>query len=81
MRAVITRLDVLNSHATVDTEVSILDGATVIWLRKMKAGNVQGSMYSCGFSPPLRASPGNALTAVCGTTGSQIYINAGGRLV
>lgn len=80
-RPLITRLDVLNTHATVDTEVTILDGATVIWRRKMKSANVAGSSFSAAFSPPLRGSPGAAITAVCGTTGSQIYINAGGRQI
>lgn len=74
----ITRLQVINGHATVSTQVQILDGAggTPLWTGWAQAA---GGGVSAKFDPPLRPAAANtAINIVCGTTGSATYFNLQG---
>jgi len=69
-------LQVVNSHASVATEVVVKDGSTVIWRAEFAAlGLVPTNIV---FERPLIGSQNTALNAACVTTGSKTYINAQG---
>lgn len=77
LRNYLTRLDVCNTHASVDTEVVVKDGSTVLWRRMFKALAV-GCLAVTLNTPIRQPTTATALTAAAITTGSATYINAGG---
>lgn len=74
IRNYLTSIDIANTHASVDTEVVVKDGSTVLWRRKFKAGD----KASFHFNTPLKGSANTALNVACITTGSEVYVNAQG---
>jgi len=71
----IRSLQLANASAAVGTEVFIVDGAsTVIWRGYMPTNSQQTIL----FEPLLKSSYASALSVQCGTTASQIYVNAQG---
>lgn len=67
---------IINTHASVDTEVVIKDGSTVIWRREFKALGVGAS--DIVFERPLISSNNTALNVAAVTTGAKVYVNAQG---
>lgn len=78
IRNYITSLQVVNSHAAVNTEVVIRDGSggTVIWRGWARANG--SNMYQVIFPVPLRGSANTLLEAACVTTGTATLIDAQG---
>lgn len=77
LRNYITRVQVINGHATVSTDVQIRDGAsgTVLWRGFAQAA---GGGVSAVFDPPLRGTAATLVEVACGTTGSATYFNLQG---
>lgn len=77
VRNYITSCQVINGHATVNTDVQIRDGAsgTVLW--RGFAQN-SGGGASVRFDPPLRGTANTLVEVACGTTGSATYFNLQG---
>jgi hypothetical protein len=77
VRNYITMAQVINGHASVDTDVQIRDGAagTVLWRGFAKSG---GGGISAKFDPPLRGSANTLVEIACGTTGTATYVNLQG---
>jgi hypothetical protein len=77
IRNYVTRAQIINGHATVDTDVQIRDGAsgTVLWRGFAKAA---GGGVACDFDPPLRGTAATLVEIACGTTGSAVYFNLQG---
>lgn len=75
IRLYVTSLLVTNSHASVSTLVTITDGSAGTTLY---AGNAQaaGGGFAISLPTPLRLTANTALHAVCGTTGSNVYVSA-----
>lgn len=81
---VLQSMQIINTDATVGTEVVVKDGSTVIWRGFAPASIAlvtQPSMVEISFSPPLAGSANTAMNAACITTSSQTYINAQGTVV
>ena len=81
IRNYLTRLDLINTDATVGTEVVVKDGSTVIWRTFAPASTaaVTQPMPMCfTFPTPLKGTAATALNVACITTSSQTYVNAGG---
>ena len=82
MRNYLCALQIINTDATVPTEVVIKDGSTVLWrgfAPHTVAAVTQVSMVSIVFTVAIRQpSTATALTAACITNSSQTYINAQG---
>jgi hypothetical protein len=72
----LTSAQIINTHASVDTEVVIKDGSTVIWRREFKALGVGPS--DIVFERPLISSNNTALNVAAVTTGAKVYVNAQG---
>lgn len=77
IRNYITRIQVINGHATVSTDFQIRDGAagTVLWRGWLQAA---GGGVSAEFDPPLRGTANTLVEIACGTTGSAVYANLHG---
>ena len=75
VRHYLTALTVINSHATVGTEVVIKDGSTVIHRGYAAAA---GGGYALTFPTPLRGTAATALNVACITTGSATVVSASG---
>lgn len=77
VRNYITMAQVINGHASVDTDVQIRDGAagTVLWRGFAKSG---GGGVSAKFDPPLRGTANTLIEIACGTSGSATYVNLQG---
>jgi hypothetical protein len=77
IRNYVTRAQIINGHATVDTDVQIRDGAagTVLWRGFAKAA---GGGVACDFDPPLRGTAATLVEVACGTTGTATYFNLQG---
>jgi hypothetical protein len=77
IRNYITNVQVVNTHATQATEISIRDGAvgTVLWRQNLLAA---GGGFSISFDVPLRGSAATLLEIVCGTAGAAVFFNAQG---
>lgn len=74
-------LQIIDSDATIDTEVVIKDGSTVIWRMFMPAArNANGFSEPVAFTfpIPLKTSVGAALNVAAITTSSELYVNAQG---
>ena len=72
----LTSAQIINTHASVDTEVVIKDGSTVIWRREFKALGVGAA--DIVFERPLISSNNTALNVAAVTTGAKVYVNAQG---
>lgn len=72
----LTSLQISNTHASVDTEVVVKDGSTVIWRREFKALGVGPA--DIVFARPLISSNNTALNVAAITTGAKVYVNAQG---
>jgi hypothetical protein len=77
VRNYVTSIIVTNSHATVGTLVTITDGSGGSTLAKGYAAAAGGG-WSLTLPVPIRTTANTALHAVCGTTGSNIYVTAVG---
>lgn len=80
-QAFCTAIQVIDSDATVDTEVVIKDGSTVIWRMFMPAArNAAGfsAPVAFEFPIPLRTSINTALNVAAITTSAELYVNAQG---
>jgi len=80
-RHIVKALQMINTDATVATEVVIKDGSTVIWrgfAPATIAAVTQPSMVQVTFDPPLLGTRNTAMNAACITTSSQTYINVQG---
>lgn len=80
LRNYLTGVSIQNASATIATEVTLLDGATVIWRGYLGVGSLLNSAVGLAFPTPLRTSANAALSVQCATTASQIYVNAQGYI-
>lgn len=82
VRNYLVALQIINTDASVGTEVVIKDGATVLWRGFAPASIAlvtQPSMVSIVFPQPLKQpTTATALTAAAITTSAQLYVNAQG---
>jgi len=76
LRNYITAITVSNSHATVGTDVNILDGATVIHV--IPAAAAYGGAVICFPTPLRQPTLATAINAQNVTTGSSIKVSATG---
>lgn len=76
LRNYITSITVSNSHATVGTDVNILDGATVIHV--IPAAAAYGGAVICFPTPLRQPTLATAINAQNVTTGSSIKVSATG---
>ena len=74
VRNALTAIQISNAHASAATEVTVSDGATVIWRNHLAAG----TRMSVDFPTPLLGTANTALNVACVTTGAAVYINAQG---
>lgn len=77
VRNYLKSIQVINGHATVDTDVQIRDGASGTVLHRGFA-KAAGGGYAANFEPPLRGTANTLLEVACGTTGAAVYVNAQG---
>ena len=75
-------IQIINTDATVGTEVVVKDGSTILWrgfAPASLAAVTQPSVVPMTFQPPIRQpTPNAALLVACITTSSQTYVNAQG---
>jgi hypothetical protein len=74
-------LQLYNTSATVSTNISILDNATVIWTGFLPATTAALPVVDLEvvFNTPLRAITANQTMSIqCGTTGASVYYNVQG---
>lgn len=69
----LTSFTARNTHTSVDTELIVKTGSSVAWREKLKAGSAPAK-----FDGLIRSAVNEAITAECGTTGAEVYINAQG---
>jgi len=76
----LTDLHIVNTHASVSTLVSILDGTTVIWTGYVPAitAALQVAPLIVQFSTPLSNTVGASISIKANTTGANIYWSATG---
>ena len=74
VRNALTAIQISNAHASVATEVTVSDGATVIWRNHLAAG----TRMDVEFPTPLLGTANTSLNVSCVTTGAAVYINAQG---
>lgn len=79
IRTYVTTVLVTNSHATVGTLVTLTNGSGGSTLCQGYAAAAGGG-FALNFDPPLATSAATALSAICGTTGSNIYISVNGYI-
>ena len=72
----LTGLQLMNASPSVDTEVVVKDGATVIW--RTYAPAAMDGPRPLPFPSPLISSSNAALNFACATTGSKVYVSAQG---
>jgi len=77
IRNYVSRVQVINGHASVSTDVQIRDGAsgTVLWRGWAQK---EGGGVSAIFDPPLRGTANTLIEIACGTTGAAVYFNLQG---
>lgn len=80
IRNYVTGLQFYNNSATVSTNVSILDGASVIWTGQCPATTAALPIVAIQvtFPTPLRGTAATAMNIQCGTTGSSVTYNVQG---
>lgn len=76
IKNVLTSLQIINTHATVATEVVVKDGSTIIWRAEFPAVMKEPAVIN--FATPLVSSANTALNVAAITTGSKVYVNAQG---
>lgn len=74
-RNYITDLTVSNSHASVDTDVELLNGSTIKWV--CPAAHAGGGCTK-SFATPLRGTVGSSWSCKSVTTGASIRCQVGG---
>jgi hypothetical protein len=76
----VTDLYIVNNHATVDTLVTMYDGATPIWTGFAPAITASKSSVPIDrrFAKPLKVTANAALSLKCATTGANVYWNVSG---
>lgn len=82
IRNYLDHLDVVNTDASVGTEVVVKDGSTVIWREFIPASIAlvtQPMPAQFNFDPPLKGSAGTALNVAAITNSGQVYVNATGH--
>lgn len=78
-RNYVTGLQIVNTHATVSSIVTVQDGTTVIWTGFVPAANsLQIQPVNIEFKTPLKGSFGTAMNFKVNTTGSNIIVSAQG---
>jgi hypothetical protein len=79
IRNYVTSIQVINSHATISSEIMLLDGAagTVLWRGWAQA---EGGGIACNFNPPLRGTANTLLEIdeVTGTATAGLLVNVQG---
>lgn len=77
IRNYVTTIQVINGHASTDSDVQIRDGAsgTVLWRGFAKSG---GGGVSAKCDPPLRGTANTLIEVACGTSGAAVYVNLQG---
>lgn len=78
-------LQVFNADPTVNTELVIKDGSTVLWRMMLPAGRVASTQFaqptSISFPVAIRQPTAEtALTAAAVTTSGEVYVNAQGYI-
>lgn len=71
----VTSLTVTNSHATVGTLVTVKSDSRVIWQGYCAPA---GGGASPKFEPGIPGISGSSISAICGTTGANVYVSASG---
>lgn len=80
VRIAVTSILVTNAHATVSTKVTIRDGTTAkIVGYALAAGG--GFNLSAGGRPLFITTANTAVTAICGTTGSDVDVSISGYTI
>ena len=77
----LTHIDIINTDATVGTEVVVKSAATVIWrtfIPASLAAVTQPVPVSFNFPTPLQSAAAEALNVAAITTSGQVYVNATG---
>lgn len=74
----VTSLLVTNSHATVGTLVTIQDDAASPVVLFAGYAASAGGGFSITFPTPIPTTANQKLMAVCGTTGTNVYVSAAG---
>ena len=80
VRNYITGIQIVNSSATIATEVVVKDGATVIWRGYVGIGTTLNSSVGIIFQTPLKSTANTALNFACITTASSVYVNSQGYI-
>lgn len=75
LRQFLSAIQFANKSATA-SEITILDGATVIWRGYAAASAAHAEEVN--FDPPLQSSPGNALNVAMVTTATATIVSAQG---
>ena len=80
LRNYLSGCQIYNTSATVSTNVSILDGASVKWTGYLPAMTVALVLVpsSVQFITPIRGSAATAMNIQLGTTGASVYYNCQG---
>lgn len=78
VRNYITTIIIENTSATVSTEVTILDGATVLCRGLVGATTLSNNTLAFTFPVPLKGTAATAINAQCTTTGANVYVTAVG---
>lgn len=77
VRACLTGIQVINSHATVSTEVVVRDGASGTVLHRGYA-QAAGGGYAANFDVPICGTANTLMEVADITTGAAVYVNAQG---
>jgi hypothetical protein len=77
VRNYITSIQVINGHATTDTDVQVRDGASGTVLHRGFA-KAAGGGYTCKCDPPIKGTANTLIEVACGTTGAAVYVNLQG---
>jgi hypothetical protein len=78
LRNYITGCQIINSSATIATEIVLKDGATVIWRGYVGTSALLNSVVGVTFFTPLRGTANTAVNFACITTASSVYISCQG---
>lgn len=75
VRTYVTSISVVNSHASANTIVQILEGTNVLWTIPAQSG---GGGEALSFPTPLRGGANATIGAQCLTTGASVYVSVAG---
>lgn len=73
----VQKITLQNAHATVATTWALRDGTVEIFKLNLPAAQVLPVIIDFPVMP-IKTNIGNALQAICGTTGSTVYANIAG---